>query len=141
MYVHVQAPNQEVEMKALGKFLMWSAAVVVGGFFLLAFIGNRLPADWTGALTYDAQQHVRSRLRDPTSAQFQSVRLTRGQDENRRVVCGEVNARNALGGFTGYRRFVIFARRVGDRAEFTNLMMEETWPGDFASEWRLNCPA
>lgn len=47
---------------------------------------------------------VRNRLKDPASAQFRDVRLVEfsfGQ-----VVCGEVNAKNAFGGYVGFTPFV-----------------------------------
>ena len=53
-----------------------------------------------------AQRGVRDMLRDPDSAKFRNVRLSRGMnDVSGPVVCGEVNARNGFGGYTGYGRF------------------------------------
>jgi len=43
-----------------------------------------------------ARGFVESALKDPGSAEYR----------NQRGVCGEVNAKNGFGGFTGYRRFV-----------------------------------
>lgn len=58
---------------------------------------------------------VRAQLRDPASAQFREVRvrsvpadasgagnLTPGG----KVVCGEVNVKNAHGGYVGFKRFI-----------------------------------
>ena len=39
-------------------------------------------------------------LKDPSSAQFINVRLINGGE-----VCGEVNAKNSLGGYVGFQRF------------------------------------
>jgi hypothetical protein len=45
-------------------------------------------------------------LRDPQSAQFRNV-VTKSIAENRLLmVCGEVNAKNAYGGYVGFQRFV-----------------------------------
>ena len=41
-------------------------------------------------------------MRDPSSAQFRAVRKTSGG-----AVCGEVNAKNAMGGYVGFSRFVV----------------------------------
>lgn len=38
-------------------------------------------------------------LKDPSSAQFRNVRVISGK------VCGEVNAKNAMGGYVGFQRF------------------------------------
>lgn len=44
---------------------------------------------------------VRARLRDPDSAQFRNVKVTRDG-----VVCGEVNGKNAFGALAGFTPFV-----------------------------------
>lgn len=49
-----------------------------------------------------ARAWVLENLRDPNSAQFRRV-ATSTRDPN--VVCGEVNAKNALGGYSGFRSF------------------------------------
>jgi murein DD-endopeptidase MepM/ murein hydrolase activator NlpD len=51
-----------------------------------------------------AKQTVANALKDPNSAQFRNVRLTRYLDGN--VVCGEVNAKNSYGGYVGFSPFV-----------------------------------
>lgn len=43
-------------------------------------------------------------LRDPESAKFRNVRLVQYLDGA--VVCGEVNGKNAFGGYAGYSDFV-----------------------------------
>lgn len=43
---------------------------------------------------------VRARLKDPDSARFQNIRnVGRGE------ICGEVNAKNAFGGYVGFQHF------------------------------------
>lgn len=44
----------------------------------------------------NAERLVRANLRDPDSAKFR----------NQNADCGEVNAKNGFGGFTGYRRYI-----------------------------------
>jgi hypothetical protein len=43
-------------------------------------------------------------LKDPDSARFQNVRLA--ESSFGKVVCGEANAKNSYGGYTGFKRFV-----------------------------------
>ena len=52
-----------------------------------------------------AQRAVRTSLKDPDSAQFKQVyaNYTEGFDV---VACGQVNSKNSLGGYTGFKRFV-----------------------------------
>lgn len=47
---------------------------------------------------------VRGSLKDPSSAQFQSVFVSRGTS-GARILCGEVNAKNSFGGYVGFKRF------------------------------------
>lgn len=61
---------------------------------------------WFGAKTIvAAQRAVRATLKDPDSAQFKQVyaNYTEGYDV---VACGQVNSKNSLGGYTGFKRFV-----------------------------------
>ena len=44
---------------------------------------------------------VREQLRDPNSATFSNVRVVGGN-----IVCGEVNSKNAFGGYAGRQRFL-----------------------------------
>lgn len=53
----------------------------------------------------DAEKRVASELRDPSSAQFRNVRVV-DQVDGSQAVCGEVNAKNAYGGYVGFEPFV-----------------------------------
>lgn len=50
------------------------------------------------------RQGVTTQLKDPSSVQFRSERIIEIHGE--KVLCGEMNAKNALGGYVGFRRFV-----------------------------------
>ena len=58
------------------------------------------------AVIETAQTRVRDVLRDPQSAEFRNLSYRQGRTNLPDVVCGEVNARNAFGGFVGYAPFV-----------------------------------
>ncbi|WP_212667775.1 hypothetical protein, partial [Xanthomonas graminis] len=67
---------------------------------------------WFGAETIvAAERAVRRELKDPDAARFQGVRASY-TDEFGVVACGRVNARNELGGYSGFRRFVFGDGRV-----------------------------
>jgi hypothetical protein len=51
-----------------------------------------------------SEQSVKEKLRDPDSAEFRNVRFYSGAGVP--VSCGEVNAKNGFGGYTGFERFV-----------------------------------
>lgn len=50
------------------------------------------------------QQAVKSRLKDPESAQFSNLYASNNEGAN--VVCGEVNSKNSYGGYSGPQQFV-----------------------------------
>jgi hypothetical protein len=47
-----------------------------------------------------AREAMQAQLRDPESAEFRNERFT-----NSRTLCGEVNAKNGMGGYTGFERY------------------------------------
>jgi hypothetical protein len=51
---------------------------------------------------HKAEQRVAHNLIDPSSAQFREVEL--GKDD---LVCGQVNSKNRMGGYTGFRGFMV----------------------------------
>ena len=73
--------------------------------------------------------NVRSRLKDPKSAEFKNVYFY-NSNEIHPVACGMVNSKNSYGGYSGYQRFisvitnstVIFEKDMSSAAEF-----EKTW--------------
>lgn len=74
---------------------------------------------------------VRSRLKDPDSAEFRNVGYYSGGPEGA-AVCGEVNAKNSFGGFAGYERFVA----MGPKTAF---LESEVATGEFATVWNTLC--
>lgn len=67
---------------------------------------------WFGAETIvAAKRAVRQSLKDPESAEFKDV-FANYTEEFGVVACGYVNAKNALGGYTGYKAFVSAGKSV-----------------------------
>ena len=67
---------------------------------------------WFGAETIvAAERAVRGALKDPDAAQFKDVRANY-TEEFGVVACGRVNAKNGIGGYTGFRRFVSGGKSV-----------------------------
>lgn len=48
------------------------------------------------------RQGITAVLKDPSSAQWQGELLSSGQE----TLCGEVNAKNSLGGYVGFKRYI-----------------------------------
>ena len=79
-----------------------TASVASAVALTAAFVGLALWLkfdDWV--VLPRAQQQMANRLSDPLSAQFRSDFLV---DENWH--CGEVNAKNGMGGYSGFKRFI-----------------------------------
>lgn len=53
-----------------------------------------------------ATDRISTLLNDPASAQFRNVRVVSGRD-NEPMICGEVNAKNKFGGYTGFTDFYV----------------------------------
>lgn len=54
------------------------------------------------ALVSELQTRTAQQLKDPSSAQFAKVRL----NSDKTALCGSVNAKNAFGGYVGFREFI-----------------------------------
>ncbi len=76
------------------------------------------------------KQAVRSKLKDPDSADFRNVFFHRGSDDIP-VICGEVNSKNSFGGFGGFQKFI-----SAGSAEMTFLEEEVS---DFGNLWNTLC--
>lgn len=57
----------------------------------------------------EGQDRIVNRLNDPESARFRNVFIS----PKGRAICGEVNAKNAMGGYVGFRRFISAKDRAG----------------------------
>lgn len=76
------------------------------------------------------KEAVKTRLKDPRSAEFKDVFFFKGK-EGVPVACGQVNAKNSLGGYTGFKHFV-----SAGSPDLTYLENEVT---DFAAVWKKFC--
>lgn len=64
-----------------------------------------------------ARESFRSQLRDPGSAQFRNERITKAG-----ALCGEVNAKNGMGGYVGFKKYI--SHGAGSFVEGTWLLGE-----------------
>lgn len=73
---------------------------------------------------------IRARLKDPDSAEFRNSRFYSGGPSP--AVCGEVNAKNGFGGFTGFERFIA-------SGEDTAFVASDSTPSEFQTAWDQLC--
>ena len=88
--------------------------------------GERLPP-MTPDQTASIQKLIEGKLRDPASAQFRGLRALRA--EQTLYVCGEVNARNGFGGYTGYVPFIVTSQNERGGRVTADLAREPTDAG------------
>lgn len=104
--------------------LIFLMIIVVGWLFFSFFAGKSKPLTKEQEMeniTYNAQQTVKLRLKDPDSAEF---RNSSGR-------CGLVNAKNSFGAFTGFSRYIVVADKVTletDRMP-DDMSFDEFWHG------------
>lgn len=77
-----------------------------------------------------ARQAVLFKLTDPDSAKFRNVVVV-AKPGQAKAVCGEVNAKNQMGGYTGYKRFI--------SAGTAKLTYFENDLADMDEAWRTLC--
>ena len=88
---------------------------------------------------------VRDQLHDPGSAQFRNERQSPADDA---VWCGEVNARNRMGGLVGFTRYMVTLKL--DKGKLDKAFVDLDRPdassddakkqaGFFATMWNLTC--
>jgi len=78
-----------------------------------------------------AKETVASELRDPDSAQFRNIIESKENEWGVVTVCGEVNGKNAYGGYVGYQRFV-------NSPPSNRVYMEKSWL-TFDDLWDSSC--
>nr|WP_317892390.1 hypothetical protein [uncultured Sphingomonas sp.] len=65
-------------------------------------------AGCSGGLESKAREALSGSLKDVRSAEFRNLTESSKADENGvRLICGEVNAKNAFGAYTGFKKFMV----------------------------------
>ncbi len=91
------------------------------------------PDPWE-ALIKSGLARFANQLKDPSSVQFRSLRLYGGGgDDEPQAICGEVNARNAYGGYVGFSRFFYEFQTGASLNERDGVAAMATLWGDFCS--------
>ena len=72
---------------------------------------------------------IKAKLKDADSAKFRNVKFYSGVAP---VTCGEVNAKNSFGGYSGYERFIA-------GGDVINVLESEMKDGEMDDAWRKIC--
>lgn len=80
----------------------------------------------------EAKDFLKSRMKDPGSVKWQNVRFNTANVDGKALpaVCGEVNSKNAFGGYTGFQRFVSVPPAIA---------VVEDEVADFHNIWNVMC--
>lgn len=93
-------------MRGILRFLKWGAVLVIVAF--VGLWGMIFYSMSDTALISSGQGAVRDRLTDPESARFRNMFVISAR--GRTIVCGEVNAKNPMGGMSGFKAFAYLLR-------------------------------
>lgn len=104
-------------------------ALALGGA-LYGWQAHRSPAA-------QAQEVVKAKLNDPDSAVFRNhVPAKRGGEG---IWCGEVNARNRMGGMVGFTKYVVEVNPDRSLAVLDQVDFDDGADDTFRGKWRLMC--
>ncbi|HHA2858114.1 TPA: hypothetical protein ACOFDH_000487 [Stenotrophomonas maltophilia] len=73
-----------------------------------------------------AQRLVAERMKDPAALQFRDVAYNAAAG----IACGQVNAKNAFGGYVGYQDFIVkgdFVLTRGEASAALQPLFDEAW--------------
>jgi hypothetical protein len=105
------------------KVLAWIVCPLLALILVGLLAPKSPPSAWDCCLDYSAKRAVEERLRDADSATFRNIFIRRTDNDDKRAACGEVNAKNAFGGFVGFTPFVVFFTRSGDQTLKSPVLM------------------
>jgi hypothetical protein len=89
---------------------------------LVVLVSCDKPA-WHVTLFEDSRKEIADFLNDPRSAQWR-MQAKHDLGADRVGVCGEVNARNRMGGYVGFTRFVVEWARANEKAAAIAIRIE-----------------
>ncbi|MRW86650.1 hypothetical protein GJ698_21495 [Pseudoduganella sp. FT26W] len=78
-------------------------------------------------LTTLGEKYVKEKILEPNQAQFRNQFIGKGG-----APCGEVNAKDAFGGYIGYQRYISVARDL-------TLLAQDVSPAEFEAQWQQLC--
>lgn len=74
-----------------------------------------------------AEKYIKARMKDPSSTEFRNQFIGK-----KGAPCGEVNAKNSFGGFTGFQRYIVVGPELA-------VLDGDMVPGEFEISWSEIC--
>lgn len=93
--------DRPADIAPLGAGPKIGIALLVAGLLAMAYFALSARGIWPGSLEGQAREALTDTLLDPSSAQFRELR----RDLPDGPICGEVNAKNSFGAYTGFAPF------------------------------------
>lgn len=87
---------------------------IARNFFLVLVLLAGAAYAYTVYLVHQLRQPVLSELKDPDSAKFRNEKVRGGFTVGTAYLCGEVNAKNQMGGYVGYKKFWALKGKAAD---------------------------
>ena len=117
-----------------------SLLAVFGLFALLIAVSGCEAEPWHSGAFSASQRVVGGTLLDPNSAQWRNRVKVRYGPDNEIAVCGEVNARHAMGGYAGFTPFFSLWERAGDTARHVrSAVRTASNAAAFTTDWTRYC--
>ena len=103
-------------------------AIVLGALVFFINSADSDPRAMEAEMTVMGQGFVKAHLKDPSGAQFRNQFIS-----SEGAPCGEVNAKNSFGGYTGFKRYLAASK------ELVAVDGETMNSGEFEKTWRQFC--
>ena len=111
-----KCPNCGIKQKKKTSVLTWIVLGVIVFTVLIGFFSgsnettstnssNNNEKNKAGVMLFYAQEKIKANAKDPASVQFRGEQLHEVTDQGA-VACGQYNAKNSFGAFTGFKGFV-----------------------------------
>lgn len=97
-------PTAQQGKKRLVRWALIGVGVAIVLIAVMGIVGEQLP-DSDATIAAAAERTWSQQFKDPTSVEWRNVTVLMGKQSSERVVCGEVNARNGFGAYTGFYPF------------------------------------
>lgn len=114
-------------MRSLINFIIMLGVIFVCSFVIFAIF------NWDDSPSiYEFRVYAERHLKDPSTAQFREERMRQSKtDPAAYYMCAEINAKNDFGGYTGFRRSIVY----------TGALIVDDGSSTFDGLWRMACSA